>query len=252
MEATEKALVLKVGRFREADAWVRLLTASRGVFTAFAFGGFRSRRRFLGCLDPLNLVLFTIGTDRKGAYQQLAEGSLLNGFKELKADSALLGQAANCIKFVEAIEPGQEDGRAVFDLLLETLETLERKRPAGDLFPILFRAKAAFELGFTPDLSRCTGCGTSLDETIRVTFSVENGQIACGACKSPEKPVDGLARQVSVGTLRTLDWIMRSGPSDWVGLGMAGEVRRQVFELVELFIAYHLGLQWEGGNYKKV
>lgn len=252
MDVTEKALVLRVGRFREADAWVRLLTVSRGVFTAFAFGGFRSRRRFLGCLDPLNLVLFSIGTDRKGAYQQLAEGTLLNGFKMLKADNALLGQAANCIKFVEAIEPGPDDGKAVFDLLLNTLETLEQKKPSGDLFPILFRAKAAFELGFTPDLSCCSQCASPIDETVPVSFSVENGQVACTACKSPEKPVDGLARQVAVGTLRTLDWIMRSNPSDWVGLGMAGEVRRQVFELVELFIAYHLGLQWEGGNYKKV
>lgn len=252
MDVTEKALVLRVGRFREADAWVRLLTASRGVFTAFAFGGFRSRRRFLGCLDPLNLVLFTIGTDRRGTYQQLAEGSLLNGFKGLKAANGLLGQAANCIKFIEAIEPGPDDGKAVFSLLLDTLETLERKCPAGDLFPILFRAKAAFELGFTPEFSSCSRCGVDLGEAAFASFSIENGQVTCSACKSPEKPVDGLARQVSVGTLRTLDWIMRSSPSQWVGLGMSGEVRRQVFELVELFIAYHLGLQWEGGNYKKV
>ncbi len=252
MDVTEKALVLRVGRFREADAWVRLLTAARGVFTAFAFGGFRSRRRFLGCLDPLNLVLFTIGSDRKGAYQQLAEGSLLNGFKELKADSSLVGQAVNCMKFVEAIEPGPEDGRALFSLLLDTLETLEQKTPTGDLFPILFRAKASFELGFTPDFSNCGRCGAGLGSAASVSFSVESGQVTCSACKLQQKPVDGLARQVSVGTLRTLDWIMRSNPSEWVGLGMASEVRRQVFELVELFIAYHLGLQWEGGNYKKV
>ena len=39
MEWTDTALVLHVGRFREADLWVRLLAPGQGLVTAFAFGG---------------------------------------------------------------------------------------------------------------------------------------------------------------------------------------------------------------------
>mgnify|MGYP000731255200 CR=1 FL=1 len=252
MEATEKALVLRVGRFREADAWVRMLTPSRGVFTAFAFGGFRSRRRFLGCLDPLNLVLFSIASGKRTAYQHLTEGTLLNGFQDLKRNKSMVGQAVNCIKFIEAIEPDAEDGQAAFSLLLELLTVLEEEQPEGDLFPLLFRAKTVFSMGFSPDLLSCTHCGSLLDGSERVWFSIENGQVSCSACKFANKSVDGLARPVTIGALRALDWIMRSTPAQWSHLGMDVEVRSQVFELIEFFVAYHLGLQWEGRNYKKV
>ena len=52
MENTEEALILTVGRFREADMWVRLFSPGRGAFTAFAFGGSRSKRRFAVALTP--------------------------------------------------------------------------------------------------------------------------------------------------------------------------------------------------------
>ena len=59
MDYTDKAIILRVGRFREIDLWVRYLSASHGVQTGFAFGGCKSRRRFCGCFDPLNPVLYS-------------------------------------------------------------------------------------------------------------------------------------------------------------------------------------------------
>ena len=54
MQWTDDALVLRIGKFREADMWVRFLARDKGLVTAFAFGGSRSRRRFTGCLDAFN------------------------------------------------------------------------------------------------------------------------------------------------------------------------------------------------------
>ena len=54
MEWSDTALVLGVGRFRESDLWLRMLTRRHGIVSAFAFGGSRSRKRFCGCLDLFN------------------------------------------------------------------------------------------------------------------------------------------------------------------------------------------------------
>ena len=72
MESIEKSLILKVGRFREVDAWLRLFSPRKGVFNAFAFGGSVSRRRFLGCLDPFNIVSFKVKTDAAKGYTFVA------------------------------------------------------------------------------------------------------------------------------------------------------------------------------------
>ena len=155
MNATEKCLVLKVGSFREADCWVRLFSPTRGVFNGFAFGGNRSRRRFVGCLDPLSHVLFTIGTSKTGSYTVLEEGTLLNNFPAIRKDSARTGLAVNCIKFVEAVEIDPSDAKPVYDLLLEVLFMLEEGGGSSELTPWLFRAKMAFEMGYSPDFLRC-------------------------------------------------------------------------------------------------
>ncbi|MDC0335535.1 DNA repair protein RecO [Pseudodesulfovibrio sp.] len=251
MNATEKALVLKVGRFREADVWVRLLTPSRGLFNAFAFGGSRSRRRFVGCLDPFSHVLFTIGSSKRGEYTVLEEGSLLHNFPIIRKDSAKTGIAANCVKFVEAVEIEPSDGGLAYHLLLETMGMLE-EGGSTDFVPWLFRAKFAFEMGYNPDFRACGRCGEIVGTQAGYQFGIEKGQVACPTCLSGGKPLEGLARPVSSGVLRALDWIQHSRPGDWATVSMDGEVRRQCSQLVELFVAYHLGLSWDNGMYKKV
>lgn len=251
MSSTEKCLVLKVGRFREADCWVKLLTPNRGVFNGFAFGGSRSRRRFVGCLDSLSHVLFTIGTNKTGTYMVLEEGTLLNNFPAIRKNPIRIGLAVNCVKFVEAVEIGPSDAKPIYDLLLETLLMLE-EGGIVEFSPWLFRAKVAFEMGYRPDFLACGSCGKSVTGGSGYRFGVEKGQVACRACLSAGKPLEGLARPISAGVLRVLDWIQQSRPADWLTVSMDNEVKRQAGQLIELFVAYHLGLSWEGGMYKKV
>ncbi|HMM37735.1 MAG TPA: DNA repair protein RecO [Desulfovibrio sp.] len=249
MEFTEKALVLKVGRFRENDAWVRCLGPGHGVFTAFAFGAARSRRRFCGCLDTLNLVLFQVGSSKRGAYLTLEEGTLLHGFPALKAESSRLGMAVNCLKFAEAVEAGPAGAKTAFELLLDSLQVLEESsEPPTDVFPLFFRAKTAFEQGFGPDFSACHVCGKPAEEMESGFFVVEKGRLSCAACR----PTVGLCLPASAGTALTLDRLGRSRPAEWARLDMGGLVRRQCYEIIERFVAYHLGLTWDGGRFRKV
>lgn len=252
MEFTEKALVLKTGRFREADLWVRLLSPSRGVFTAFAFGGVRSRRRFCGCLDALNLALFKVGSNKTGSYLTLEEASLLHGFQDLKSENRRLGAAANCMRFVEEVSSGVQGSRRAFDLLLDTLYTLETPVAEAEFIPVLFRARMAFELGFGPEFRTCLKCGRAAESSGTPVFFVEKGVVACSVCAPGESGGDTPPMPVTPGTLKTLEWIRTAPVTDWPRLSMPGPVRREASRLVERFTAYHLGLSHEGGRLKKV
>ena len=75
MEWSDTALVLGVGRFRESDLWLRMLTRRHGIVSAFAFGGSRSRKRFCGCLDLFNELQISTKTTRNGMYLSLQEGA---------------------------------------------------------------------------------------------------------------------------------------------------------------------------------
>lgn len=282
MEFTEKALVLKVGRFRENDVWLKLFCAGRGVITAFAFGGSRSRRRFCGCLDQLVLANFRVETSRRGAYNVLQEGELLHGFPALRADTRKIGLVAHCLKFVEAVQLGQEGARPVFELLHETLTTLESEAVGAEVLPLLFKAKLTFEQGLKPDLSLCVRCGrpawdhacvchepddvsddagNGADQELtdfrgyqgpeagdgqRLGFSIERGGLVCALCG------DVPAEPLCAGSVRVLEWIGKSRPADWPRLALEPQMRRELGRVVDRFVAWHLGLRWENGTYRKI
>lgn len=248
MEFTERSLILKVGRFREIDLWVKLATPSRGVFTAFAFGGSRSRKRFMGCLDPFNHVLFRFKKSPRGDYMYLMEGSLISGHPGLRKNQRRLGQAANCVKFYEKVYDGPADSREGFDLLAATLDVLETAGELSPMFPVLFRAKLAFAQGYAPDLATCPRCGKDLDNSVAPVFLVEEGRAACGGCAT------GLGRRIpfSEAALDILRRVHDGGPEDWKDQAPAPAVRGQIYDAVDALVEYHLGLAWKDGGFRHV
>ncbi|MBE1424948.1 DNA repair protein RecO (recombination protein O) [Desulfomicrobium macestii] len=244
MEFSEKVLVLRVGTFREADCWVRFFSPTHGLLTAFAFGGRRSRKRFCGCLDQLSLVHFRVSQGRQ-EYLCLQEGTLINGFGELKRDLKKLGMVSNCVRFFESL-PFSPDGYApAHELLLETLEALDEERPGSWFIPLMFRAKMAFSQGYQPDLQRCRQCGGPLDAHHRAVFAVQEGGLYCLRCPSG----GGAKISTSRETLSLLHGLARSGPREWADWVPSAKVREECVRLVDAFVQCHLGLTCEGNRF---
>ena len=132
MEWSDTALVLGVGRFRESDLWLRMLTRRHGIVSAFAFGGSRSRRRFCGCLDVLNSLQCRVRSSKDGRFLNLEEAALLQGPRLLRRNWQRMGLAANCLRFVEAMGVGEDAATEAF-LLVEDLRAV-LESCAGDLW----------------------------------------------------------------------------------------------------------------------
>lgn len=162
MEWSDTALVLGVGRFRESDLWLRMLTRRHGIVSAFAFGGSRSRKRFCGCLDLFNELQISTKTTRNGMYLSLQEGNLIRGPRRLRTDWNRLGMFMNCVRFVEALGVPQDGAAGVFLLLKDTLELLEQSETVQDILPILFRLRLASQQGYAPALTACVSCGKKI------------------------------------------------------------------------------------------
>jgi len=249
MESTEKALVLKVGRFREVDAWVRLFSSRKGIFNAFAFGGSVSRRRFLGCLDPFNLVAFKVRTDAAKGYTYLLEGSLMSAHPRLRQDGERLGMAVNCVKFLEAAHVGAAGSEGAFTLLLDTLAALETSDNPSRMIPLFFRARMAFDQGFQPQLHACARCGADLDESGSAQLLVEQGKLHCGDCRQWTR---GANVHLGREALQVLRAVTELAPSGWAGLHVPGQARAECGRALDMFVEYHLGLTWDHGSFRRI
>jgi DNA repair protein RecO (recombination protein O) len=248
MEWTDRALVLHVGRFREADMWVRLLTRRQGVLTAFAFGGSRSRRRFCGCLDIGNSILCRVTRTRAGAYLALQEASLLQGLRRLRTDGQRLGLAMNCLRFLEILDIQGEEAHKAFALAEDLLRLLEEDLPPPPLLALLFRLRVASDQGFAPFLHSCSRCGREARPDEDWQFLLDQGGLRCPDCRATGR----YALDLAFAGLSFLRTVQSSAPHLWDASRLNPAVRRQCGRVVDAFVQYHLGVAWEEGRFRRV
>ncbi len=261
-EWTGEGLILKVGRFREIDCWVRFFSPSQGLVTAMAFGGAKSRRRFCGCLDALNSVLFKARFFPAKGRHVLEEATLLRAFSRLRHDAGRVGLAANCLQFVQALRISSEEAPALHGLLMETLDVLDQSESVPPVFAQLFRAKICFTQGYAPELNSCAVCGRGMAErqcTERpadprdgrvaerpgVTLAMETGGVYCAHCP----PAGGHQLRIGPETRSILSELATSGPRHWANLTMSPSTRGELFQMVDGYVRRHLGLRWRNGRF---
>ncbi|SDB47799.1 DNA replication and repair protein RecO [Desulfonatronum thiosulfatophilum] len=246
-EWTGEGLIFKVGRFREIDCWVRFFSPTFGLTTAMAFGGSRSRRRFCGCLDALNSVLFKVRFFPAKGCCTLEEATLLRMFPRLRQDAARTGLAANCLSFLQALRITPEEAPVVYALLMETLEVLDQAENVSPVFLQLFRARICFDHGYAPELETCAVCGREQPEQTgkRLTLALDKGRICCARC------VPGAGRNLEIGpeTQVILGSLSTSRPGQWVLIPMSAATRGEIFQVVDGYVRHHLGLRWSHGRF---
>ena len=240
--------MLHVGRFREADMWVRLLTRRQGLLTAIAFGGSRSRRRFCGCLDIGNSILCRVKSVRAAGYLALQEASLLQGLRRLRTDGQRLGLAMNCLRFLEVLGVQGEEAHEALVLTEDVLRLLEEECPPPPLLALLFRLRIASDQGFAPFLHGCAQCGRQAWAGEDWQFLLDRGGLLCPDCRA----TGSYALELAYASLDFLRTVQNSTPLLWDASRLAPSERRQCGRVIDAFVQYHLGIAWEEGRFRRV
>lgn len=248
-EWADHAIVLRIGHFREADLWLKMLCRKHGLLTLFAFGGSRSRRRFCGCLDLLNTLHCRVKTSGSGGFLNLEEAVLLGGPQRLRCNWRRMGLAANCLRFVEALGVNEEGADEAFLLVEDLRRTLEEAESLPPLLPLFFRLRFAGVLGLAPNLGSCGRCGSPVAGPAQ--FVVDEAQLLCPSCRAAAGPAR-YGVELGAGGLDLLRHVQQEFPSGWSSEELPAVERRACARVIDGFVQYHLGLAWEGGFFRRV
>lgn len=256
MEFSEQVLILHVGRFKESDIWLKLLSPTQGIFTAFAFGGSRSRQRFIGCLDIFNTVLFHIKLSSRSGYYCVEEGVLMQGVSLLRRDWGRLGIAKNCCSFIQSFGVEAEGANTAYALATETLHFLDTADAVHTLFPLFFRLRFASEQGYHINVSGCHYCGTQHFPRGAQLF-VKEGLLVCPSCSQRGS---GVSVHLSRESIEAFNIVQHNPPILWKRYDddlqcytdFSASVQRECGQAIDKFIEYHVGLHWDNGRFKKV
>lgn len=167
-----KFINLRAKPFNDADLLIEGLSKQGEKLSLTAKNALLSKKRFGGgVLEPLNFVEFYYTQARSG-YLYIQEAKVLYGFAGLRQDYRRLEFAFHLVKLIsQATFEGLQDGSVLFDLLGNSLKSLETAKDMN-LLKLHFELKYLFYLGvleLSDDTAEFIAKPVSLHNQIRLT-----------------------------------------------------------------------------------
>jgi DNA repair protein RecO (recombination protein O) len=199
---TTEAIVLKRLNLGEADRILTLYTPSEGKLRAIAKGVRRPASRLAGHLELFSLSVLQLARGRELDVVTQAEAREV--FRTVREDLERTSQAYYALELVDRFMPERLENRAVFDLLHEVLQGLDRPRPTP-LALAYFQVHALAALGYRPQLQQCGRCEATIAPGANY-FSHTLGGVLCPTCG----PVEPTASPIPVDVLKVLRYLQRT------------------------------------------
>ena len=143
-----KSLILRAKPYQESDLIVETLNIN-GIRQSFsAKNALKSRRRFSGgVLEPLHYVELYY-SQRKSGIDFLHEGKVIYSFPRLRESYAKIQLSLHFVQLIlMATRPGMEENKLLFDLIGNSLHSLEKSQQLS-LLRAQFEIKFLYYLGF--------------------------------------------------------------------------------------------------------
>lgn len=192
--------MLRSRPYGESDLIVTALTRTSGKLAAIAKGAKRSRRRFVGLLEPFAHIELRF-RPRPSGLAFLVAADPIRIYRHLAADLDKFAYASYLVELTDRLSGDAEPGVDLYELLRAGLESLDHSTPTSALL-------RAFELhclrvtGYALSLEQCRRCRRSLPAQASVSFEPEAGVFTCQACNPPRATLR--VRGVTVGALAAL------------------------------------------------
>lgn len=229
-----RAVVLNSIDFGESDRILTFYTLEQGKITGIAKGARRSRKRFVGNLDPLSHINIVYFHSDKSEMVRVEDASLIDAFSNLKADIEKLSDACYLLELTSEMTREGQVLPAAYHTLVAFLKLLEAG--AGPEALRFFEIKLLSQAGYLPHLSGCVSCRRTSDGE-RLYFSSDRGGLVCKACASG---LTGLIA-VSPGTAGLLTMAARLEPDKLNRLKPGPAFLDESERLLYDFIKFQLG-----------
>jgi DNA repair protein RecO (recombination protein O) len=177
-----EAIVLFTMDYGESDVILTLYTPEYGKIKGIAKGARRSRRRFVGALEPPSHISMNFFCSGKSDLVRVDDAKLLDGFDSLKADIETVTYGSYFLELVNEMTGEGQGGHEIYSTLLSFLKLLSAEK-SNDLIVRSFEIRFLDGLGLLPHLSGCVICRET-PGGVKHFFSSAKGGMVCSACAS--------------------------------------------------------------------
>lgn len=231
------AVVLNSFDFGESDRIIAFCTRDFGKIKGVAKGARRSRKRFVGKLDPPCLVSLVFFHNDSSDLVRIEEVSLMEAYNDLKADITILSEACYLLELTSEMTREGVISKGVYELLVVFLRMLgeDQYRSVALRF---FEIKLLTLLGIMPHMEGCVVCRKAFgQDAMPAVFSSDKGGAICVKCSNG---IMGRLPDISAGTVRLLEAVSRFDLDKIRRLKPDAAVLEQCDEVLGDFITHQL------------
>lgn len=241
-QITVKGIIIKETNVGEADKIFTIFTETHGKISASA-KGVRKYKSKLVCgaqfLSYSEFVLF-----RGSTMYRMCQTQPLHSFSKIRNSLEKLSCAVYFADLVYDTSEEKNPNMPLLKLFLNTLYILSEKDIPEMLLKTIFEIKLMSIIGYSPNLSNCTDCGSN-DELLY--FSPADGGVYCNECKIDNS--DNI--EISNATLAALRHIVECPDNQLFSFTASEKVINQLNLISEKFIYAHLCKQFKSLKYLK-
>ena len=163
----------------------------------------------------------------------------IKSFYKIGEDVDKYMNASYVLEFTEKLLPENIPQPRLFNLLIDFLVELEKRKKKYGTLVIGYELKAIKELGYMPELDRCVNCGS---ENNLFFLDVENGGLLCRNCASKliSANNDTLIYEVGLGIIDILKYFIRNPLRNLEKIALEPEVLKKLRQIINNYIKYHL------------
>jgi len=223
-----EGVVLRRSDVGEADRLLTLYTPDRGKIRLLAKGVRRPGSRLAGHVELLAHSTFLVARGRN--LDIITQAQTRQAFAALRQDLERIGWGCYMAELLERMAPEQEENYPAYLLLLEALDLLDRGGN-GEMIARSFEMHLLGYMGYRPQLFRCVSCEAEMEERPPV-FSPSQGGVLCPRCREQ----DPHAHALSLEGWKALCYLQSTGLAEAGRLRLSGERRREVAEVIYVYI----------------
>jgi len=236
-----EAIILDSFDFGESDRILAFCTKDFGKVKGIAKGARRSRKRFVGRLEPGGCIKLFFHYNGKSELVRVEDAALIHGFEGFRTDVESYAAACYLLELTGAFTRTGLALPEVFDLLLDFLALMDTGCESA-LISRFFEVKLLSILGFMPGLEHCVSCGgqvESAEKGGKLRFSARRGGLLCGGCLG-QLTGEG-AMRLSAGTARFIQAVERMAVDKLDRLRPGPSFMSEAGPVLDRFIKVRLG-----------
>lgn len=222
---------------------VLLFTKKYGKISAGTSITERGRTKAALALSPFVYGNYELFKNRE--YYNLNSGEAKKSFYSIGEDIDKYMYASFILELTDKLIPEEVPQPKLFNLLLDFLEALEKRKQSYETLVLAYEVKALELLGTFPEMDCCTCCGKK--EKMKY-FSVKDGGMVCCSCNTKKHTnvdntkSDTLIFEPKFDIVDILKYFSRYPLYMFEKIELDAEVAKELQRILRAYMSYHLDI----------